>query len=67
MRVSGAVFKAESECLGERGRGKSGFPLLVGNIMLTVRSEHSSVQLRNRTDVQGAQCKLVCEEELQGR
>lgn len=44
--MSGAVFKAESECLGECGRGKSGFPLLVGNIALTVRSEHFSVQLR---------------------
>lgn len=64
MRVSGAVFKAESECLGECGRGKSGFPLLVGNIALTVRPEHFYVQLRNRMDVQGAQCKLVCEEKL---
>lgn len=63
--VSGAVFKAESECLGEHGRGKSGFPLLVGNIVLTVRSEHFYVQLRNRIDAQGAQYKLVCEEKLQ--
>lgn len=53
MRVSGVVFKAENECL-EHCRGKSGFPLLVGNIVLTVRSEHFYVQLRNRIDMQGA-------------
>lgn len=65
MRVSGAVFKTEDGCLGEHGREKSGFPLLVGNIVLTVSFEHFYVQLRNRIDVQGAQYKLVCEEKLQ--
>lgn len=64
MRVS-VVFKAENECLGEHCRGKSGFPLLVGNIALTIRSEHFYVQLRNRIGVQGAQYKLVGEEKLQ--